>query len=111
ARLKIPKRFVGKSLANLFGYEAEIDAAKRAIGDCQSVFISGSCGCGKTHMALGLMLHWYSDHFNETERPIFIPSVEFFLELKHSFDRSISEREVMGKYTDTPPLIFADMGA
>ena len=111
-RLRIPKRFVGKSLENFNDNADVISASLASIDIGNGVFITGKCGTGKTHLAIGLMLHWWADKWPDVHMaPLFIPSVEFFLELKSTFDNNQSEREVVQRYTDAPLLVFDDLGA
>lgn len=105
----IPKRFLGKELADLHGYENEIVKASKTIGDGLSLFITGSCGTGKTHLAVGLLKLWLSLNFKQ--RPIFLPSVEFFAELKANFDSNFAEREIIARYASAPLLVMDDVGS
>jgi DNA replication protein DnaC len=109
-RLGIPARFIGKSLSNFQGYEAEVDLARQAISRGKSAFISGPPGVGKTHMAYGLALLYYSKHFAIRSIPVFISSARLLLDLKSSIDEG-NERATIRHYGTTPFLVIDDLGA
>ena len=73
-----------------------------------NIFLSGDCGTGKTHLAVALLLTVW-ERRNVGYTPIFLPSVEFFLELKKSFARE-GEMSVLDKYSDSI-LVIDDVGA
>lgn len=123
-----PKRFELKSIDDFDreGNTDSIDEAIRAINSKQSVFISGECGRGKTHLAVALARIWWLgnmpliDSQSSSGRPeidkyglpLFLPSVELFLELKASFDsKHDSEEAVIRKYADHLFLVIDDVGS
>lgn len=108
-KIGIPKRFLLKELSDLRGYEKQVEKAATAISNGLSVFITGECGTGKTHMAVGLLKLWAK--LNEPQTPLFVPSVEFFAELKSSFDsQTLNERDIIARYTSAPLLSLDDVG-
>lgn len=113
-RMGIPSRYMGKTLDNLIGLESEKNLCKEAILSNKSVFVAGGCGSGKTHMAIGLLIEWfkkYAPHKTSMDFPVFLPSVEFFLELKNTFGSDDSERMILDKYTKPTLLCIDDVGA
>jgi len=52
--MEIPKRYIAKNLGNFRGYEAEVVELKNSISQGKGAFITGPCGHGKTHLAVGL---------------------------------------------------------
>jgi len=113
----LPKRLKGKSLDNLVGYSEQKATAAAAIQNGDSVFITGSCGTGKSHLAYGLMNIWYQIHKDECReyslRARFLPAVEFFHELKSTYgdNAETTEDQVIVRYTVDDLLVIDDIGA
>lgn len=107
----------------------------QAIEEGLSVFITGKAGAGKTHLAIGLLRRRFCQRmrveFEEYPAPdsrdniqyarfsgwqpkfIFLPAVEFFFELKQSWDKdnSITESELVEKYSEAEFLLLDDLGS
>lgn len=120
----IPERFKSKTLETFIGSAGVINAAKSAIIGKESLFITGSCGTGKTHLACGLMRLYFAENIyvgssplgNEElkfpQEPYFLPSVELFLELKATFDsKRETEESVIDDYSNINFLVIDDVGA
>lgn len=122
----LPERFKNKNFLNFEGFEDKIELAKKAILNNSGVFIYGDCGTGKTHIACALMRLWYQNNFkivydefsfkDVVQKPVdpyFLPSVEFFLNLKETFskDNSETENSYISKLSNIPLLIIDDVGA
>jgi len=100
---KIPKRYIGKNIDNFDSSNCknEVERALKAIHSGRSLFLYGSCGTGKTHLAVGLIYEWCRMNFKATfdwrhdgltianylngELPLFAPAVEVLLELTEFF--------------------------
>ena len=117
---RIPKRFQGFTLKTFKG-----DVWKKALLFLEagkSLFLSGICGSGKTHLAVALLYEWELWTSNKRKaaeknretwkepRGIFLTSGEFFLELKESFERN-GERSVVDEYSRADLLVLDDMGS
>jgi len=114
--LGLPERYRGKALP-------KTPQAKRALISIlkdESLFITGACGSGKTHLAVALMNAWFADGLKDVEgkliqtkgQAVFLPAVELFLEIKQSFDREgESEKTILDKYSDVSLLVIDDLGA
>lgn len=132
--MNVPLRFHDKFVSNYKGNKREVDLAVNAITNRKSVFLYGSCGTGKSHLAVALAMEWlragnfivelaygYQHVIRGTEKsidkpylylPHFLPSVELFLELKATFDsKTETEMDVIDKYSRCPLLIIDDVGA
>jgi DNA replication protein DnaC len=58
--LAIPSRYQKLAIEDLVDLDEQVAAARDAIGRAASVFLTGSCGVGKTHLAAGLLTEWYA---------------------------------------------------
>lgn len=119
----IPLRYRTKGFHNFEGHEKERLKAREALGNRGHVFVNGTCGTGKTHFGIGLLLDSYAENLYCNEemdkidfkynKPRFLSAVEFFLELKSSYNTSSLEDEktVLEKYTKPYVLLVDDIGA
>ena len=112
-RMNVPKLYQNKRLSNFAGFEIEKSECVESIVSGKSVYLSGHAGTGKTHLAVGLIIEWLKKNApqNSAQYPLFLPAVEFFLELKGTFNGTGSEKEVLDKYSRTPLLCIDDIGA
>jgi DNA replication protein DnaC len=118
ALLQIPKRFIGKSLAD---YEASEDLKRTAYGDFlhKNLFLWGPCGTGKTHFSCGLLLNFYSDMIDfepETKtwkrpRARFINVQEFVFEMKSAIGSNESDFARIKGLLDLDAFVLDDFGA
>lgn len=131
--MRVPPRYRGKGLEGLVGCQGEKEQAKLALVMGGSVFLTGSPGTGKTHMAVGLMWEWLLGALRVEQRkdggviawgvnfkagdphcvPIFVSVPELYGELKDTFDGKgdESERSVMNRYSTAIMLVLDDIGA
>ena len=131
--MRIPKRYQGKGLGTLEGYDGEKDQAVIALSIGSSVFLTGNTGAGKTHAAIGLMWQWLRDNLRMEQRgdggwviwgvtfkvgdiayvPVFVSVPELYSELKESFDKKglESERAIMDRYSSAVLLVLDDVGS
>lgn len=119
----IPLRYRTKGFHNFTSSEVERLKAIKALDNKGHVFVTGSCGTGKTHFGIGLLLDRYAENFYHNEdmdkidfryvKPRFLSAVEFFLELKSSFGNGAleDEKSVLEKYTKPYVLLIDDIGA
>lgn len=120
----LPELYRSKRLENFSGFKAEVAEVLKAVREGRSVFLTGKCGTGKTHLAIAMMFEWFINHIrvgrenweNEDHviypaRPVFVPAIEIFLELKDNFgDGGASERNIIGRYSSVPFLVLDDIG-
>lgn len=111
--MNVPILYRNKLLKDFKGYIDEVRTAKETIEKGKSLFLSGKCGTGKTHLAVALMVDWLYKTKPEQSKefPQFLPAVEFFVELKNTFDGNGSEKDVLDKYSLIPLLVIDDIGA
>lgn len=112
--MRIPKRYQGKGLDNFVGFDRDIIEAKDALEHGESIFITGACGSGKTHLALGLLLEWLAwrwDGRNLRFNATFVSWVELLLQLKNGFNEGQSELSMIEPYTTLDLLVLDDLGA
>ena len=95
----------------------------------KSIFMHGSCGTGKTHLAVALMYDWLSRHMEYANTgwdevaikakrgvPLFLSAPELILKIKASWSdqeiqRAESEKGLLDKYSSVPLLVIDDLGA
>jgi len=128
----IPLRFMGKTFDDLTGMSDKIITCKKTVMDeGQSLFLTGGPGVGKTHIAVALTKLMFDKHkkraqerqeelrkngdyrlVSDTPSVAFLPSVELFLLLKHSFNSdSVSELEIIEKFSKKDFLVIDDVGS
>ena len=108
---ELPKRYRGKTCANLVGQDEAVESALKVVSTGRSVFITGEQGRGKTHLGVGLARALIESGRVPLSDFKFLPSVEFFLELKEAMDSKIPERDIIAKYAYVTLLVFDDIGA
>ena len=114
----IPERYRGKVLP--VKAQRELEAFRKG----KSLFLTGIPGSGKTHLAVTLMNEWLADSmivgdavlFPSKGLPMFLPAIDFFLEIKESWrtEESVqanSEKKIIERYTEKPLLVIDDLGA
>jgi DNA replication protein DnaC len=137
--LNLPKRYIGKFITQLNDCPDQVSKAVECFNSAKSLFIHGSPGTGKTHLAVGLMYEWIPngvnlvadpygafdddglpkivvknefDNFSMFRIPKFLPSTEFFLEIKETYDKkNQTESEVISNYSFYDILVIDDLGA
>ena len=102
-RRGVPRRYL-QAMVDDFG--------KIKIGNT-GLFLSGSRGTGKTHLACAIIrkeiLENTSD--NEYAMPMFVSIPDLLLEIRHSFKSDgISEKEIIDKYSIVSLLVLDDLG-
>lgn len=129
--MRIPERYRGKPAFKNKTFQQALDAV--AMGN--SLFLTGICGSGKTHLAVCLMNEWFAlsmqinfkriDDYDISSigftypskgTPLFLPAIELFLEIKQSWRdeehrRAESEVMILDKYSRVPLLVIDDLGA
>ena len=75
----------------------------------ESIFLTGRCGNGKTHLASALAIRMWLELKNFK----FVVVPELLMEIRDTFkkDSSCSELDIIKKYTGTPFLFLDDFGA
>lgn len=122
--MSVPERYYLNTLDNFIGFDEEIKKIKSAIDVNDSIFITGACGTGKTHVAVAIMVEWVKKNVKvayDWEKkpgvefmhyPCFLPSVELFLRLKNSFDKDgDNEHDIITEYSNKRLLVVDDLGA
>uniref|UniRef100_A0A6M3LG55 Putative IstB domain protein ATP-binding protein n=1 Tax=viral metagenome TaxID=1070528 RepID=A0A6M3LG55_9ZZZZ len=109
----IPAKYYKSSFDNYKGGEKYVDACRRFITNPENLFITGSFGCGKTHMAVSIIRELFKqDVVYYTMRFKNVP--ELLLDIRESFrsnDGNNSEGCIIEKYSGVKILVLDDMGA
>jgi len=112
--LFIPKRYAHCTLENFEGYPNYVEAVKKAVDSGSTIFLHGNCGSGKTHLAVGALVRWtLRNRPSGKHAPRFLSSVDFFAELKASFDgkTDMNEESIVRMFAQKPVLLIDDVGA
>jgi DNA replication protein DnaC len=83
------------------------------IKEVKSTYLFGKVGTGKTIYAVFMMLHYLKQSYLErkTSSAIFITTPELLFEIKRSYSQnSITEEEIVDKYSKIPLLVLDDFG-
>ena len=111
----IPKRYYGKVMP-----DTEIaKQIKKDFDNGENLFLHGISGSGKTHIAICLLLNYFSKNIylnsgkievKANKRPEFLPVSELFFKLKQSYHESekITDTEIIDKYSDINLLCLDD---
>ncbi len=125
ADMSVPARYRGRTLQG-FAFEREAISrkaarARQALMNGESLFLTGACGSGKTHLAIALMCEWCAENLTATGdgkfyhskgSPLFVPAVELLSGIKRTWDEpGASEHAMMERYARTPLLVIDDLGA
>ena len=105
-----PKHF-NSTLDTFTGYPKVISAARDYLQkQNENLLITGSCGSGKTHIAIAML----REMIRGGKRNLMFRSVpELMLELRNSFDdmSDMNEEEIIGEHTMYHCLVLDDLGA
>jgi len=114
--MRIPKSYFDKSFKTFKGVDKKIALAKEAIENGESVYIHGSCGTGKTLLAVCLMRYWWAN-FNPNKEiyPVFINVLDLLSSIKQSWSDNQKvqgdyETYIVEYYRDSPFIVFDDIG-
>jgi DNA replication protein DnaC len=116
--LGLPPRYRKLALDNFAASGDEVKTALGAMSRSAGVFLSGPCGTGKTHLAVGLLLHWYAGVLLQagpswlvSNRPKgkFVSAADLVIELADQGRRS--ESKFLRCYDEFDCLVLDDLGA
>ena len=109
----IPIRYHNMTLDT---YKAESEGQKKAMaaikrlyaGDVNSLILSGSCGTGKTHLAVALQNVWLRDASFTT---FYITASELVRSVKDTWGGKGSEQQEINRWANYDYLVVDEMGA
>lgn len=112
----VPRRFLN---ARISDFPAPWQKLRE---NTEGIFLSGSRGVGKTHLAVALMRemilntqlrnHYGTFRIDLQKMPLFISVPELLLEIRETYgDNALSEKAVIDKYSWVDVLIVDDLGA
>lgn len=94
--------------ANTQKQERALQAAKEwTTSDLPGLFLCGSCGTGKTHLAIGALLWMRARHFSGR----FVSAAELLFKLRNSFRGGDGPEELIVEYCKADVLLLDDLGA
>jgi len=126
----IPKKYRDCSLENYLNNDRIVNSLKKYTGG--GLVFQGPTGCGKTHLAIGIMrqveVNEWRIHCRRNinflkdgkellkgrrKKKLFITVPELLLEIRGSFqsDAEYSEMEILNKYSTVPLLVLDDLGS
>ena len=110
----IPPKYEGCSLDTFEGGERIVrfcrDYAKElAAGGSGSVFFTGCCGSGKTHLAVGILKEAQKTGFSG--RALFVTVPDFIADLRDAISSNRSEQTVFGRLDRRALVVLDDLGA
>jgi DNA replication protein DnaC len=108
----VPKKYFHAKFRSHKGHESEKAKIVDAINANRSIFLCGDCGVGKTHLAVAALGYWIHRYKPITIHrcPLFVPAVEYYQDIRDSFDSKMTEKEILEKYFTPPLLVFDDLG-
>jgi DNA replication protein DnaC len=114
----VPDRFKDRTFATFDPTDqaADLRKARQAVDEGKSLFLTGITGSGKSHLATALFYRRVAILEGTgcpwPERAVFLPAVEFFVQLKKSFtDTERTESDVLDDYEKANILVIDDLGA
>lgn len=111
----VPPRHRYSTLDNYEGNQRLVDDLK-GMATCQnSLLLTGKTGCGKTHLAVGIMAEYLrlNLHKAHSDTALFIGAPELLMRIRASFDKgaTTSETEIVNRYSQCGLLVLDDLGA
>jgi DNA replication protein DnaC len=105
----VPVRHLASSLDTYQGNQRLADDLRGLAVSDDSLLLTGKTGCGKTHLAVGVM----AEHLRKKPEAIFIGVPELLMRIRASFEKgaTVSEMELVDKYSQCGLLVLDDMGA
>lgn len=121
----VPSKHLASSFATFHGGEIAKQACLEAAKTIQSVLLSGSTGCGKTHLAVSILRHKITDSgqvfhsmidypARNKVKAVFITVPELLLQIRASYNRQnsgMTEEEIVDEYGSVSLLILDDLGS
>lgn len=121
ALLGIPQRYQNKALIQ----SKAASEALVVVMQGKSLYLTGACGSGKTHLAVALLQNWYADGLEFSDeakiypsrgRALFLPAIELMLEIKQAWSadegaKNESEKQIIDRYSRLSFLVLDDLGA
>jgi len=112
ASMKVPQVYRSCSLesfeANTQEQERALQAAQEWLtSDLPGLFLCGSCGTGKTHLAIGALLAMRARRHSGR----FVSATELLFEFRNSFRGGDGPEELINKYCEADVLLLDDLGA
>ena len=110
----IPKKYEDCSLDNFEGAARIVRFCRDHVkeltaGGHDSVFLTGACGSGKTHLAVGILREAKREGY--VAGALFVTIPEFVTDLRDAISSNESEKQVFNRLDGKEMVILDDLGA
>ncbi len=108
-RCGVPARYEAFRLDTYEGNDALVELLRSHIHSEDSITLCGNTGCGKTHLAVGML----AEFIKRDTDAVFITVPELLLRIRTSFGEraTLTEEELIDQYTSKALLVLDDLGA
>ena len=119
----VPLKYLGCSFDGFSGGDKVKDICKKTVNDRKSVLLTGSTGCGKTHLAVSMMRHFIQSSDVLLKGPscmmdrgpdmMFVTVPDLLLQIRTCFDpkNDKTEEDLIERYSWLKFLVLDDLGA
>jgi DNA replication protein DnaC len=119
----VPQKYINSSFKDFIGNEKLVMELQKSDGE--NIVLYGNTGCGKTHLAVGMIRNAFIKNINNllntdlcgrhavVNQILFKPVPDLLLEIRQSFrdNARTSEEEIINKYCGAKLLVLDDLGS
>jgi DNA replication protein DnaC len=108
-RCGVPIKYEAYSMDSYQGNSKLVGLLKSCVHTADNITLFGNTGCGKTHLAVGMLAEFIKQNTNA----FFIIVTELLLRIRTSFSErsTLTEDEIIDQYTAHALLVLDDLGA
>ena len=111
--MNIPQKYHSVLFSQLQGIQDIVQYAKDMADAGHSIIFTGSCGTGKTHLAVCLMRRIWAQKYNadRDKTPIFKSYLDLLAAIKQSWTGNPADEYIwINRLSNVPVLVFDDIG-